>query len=86
MNAALFYENKDPRTYVSMVPTSAISGDGMGDLIALIVDLSQKMLAQRLSYSDELQCHVMEVWHIQYFNYMYIIMGYLSGIKGLICA
>lgn len=61
MNAALFYENKDPRTYVSMVPTSAISGDGMGDLIALIVDLSQKMLAQRLSYSDELQCHVMEV-------------------------
>ncbi|XP_062514621.1 eukaryotic translation initiation factor 5B-like [Corticium candelabrum] len=61
MNTALFYENKDPRTYVSLVPTSAISGDGMGDLIGHIVELSQKMLAPRLAYSDELQCHVMEV-------------------------
>ena len=26
LNAALFYENPDPKTYVSMVPTSAITG------------------------------------------------------------
>ncbi|XP_065836749.1 eukaryotic translation initiation factor 5B-like [Oscarella lobularis] len=65
LNAALFHENKDIKNYVSLVPTSAISGDGMGDLIALIFELSQKMLAQRLSYSAELQCHVMEVKVIQ---------------------
>jgi translation initiation factor 5B len=26
LNAAMFYENPDPRSYVSLVPTSAITG------------------------------------------------------------
>ncbi|XP_053273047.1 eukaryotic translation initiation factor 5B [Pleuronectes platessa] len=61
LNAALFYENKDPRTFVSMVPTSAHSGDGMGNLIALLVELTQTMLARRLAHCDELRAQVMEV-------------------------
>ncbi|KAM3857271.1 eukaryotic translation initiation factor 5B [Diretmus argenteus] len=61
LNAALFHENKDPRTFVSLVPTSAHSGDGMGNLIALLVDLTQTMLARRLAHCDELRAQVMEV-------------------------
>ncbi|KAJ8410010.1 hypothetical protein AAFF_G00210510 [Aldrovandia affinis] len=61
LNAALFHENKDPRTFVSLVPTSAHSGDGMGNLIALLVDLTQSMLARRLAHCDELRAQVMEV-------------------------
>ncbi|XP_033114033.1 eukaryotic translation initiation factor 5B-like [Anneissia japonica] len=61
MNAALFYDNKDVRTYVSLVPTSAHSGDGMGNLISLIIELSQTMLAKRLMFSEDLQCTTMEV-------------------------
>ncbi|KAI2668245.1 Eukaryotic translation initiation factor 5B [Labeo rohita] len=61
LNAALFYENKDPRTFLSLVPTSAHSGDGMGNLIALLVDLTQTMLARRLAHCDELRAQVMEV-------------------------
>ncbi|XP_028811201.1 eukaryotic translation initiation factor 5B isoform X2 [Denticeps clupeoides] len=61
LNAALFFENKDPRTFVSLVPTSAHSGDGMGNLIALLVDLTQSMLARRLAHCDELRAQVMEV-------------------------
>lgn len=63
LNAALFYENKDPRTFVSLVPTSAHSGDGMGNLIALLVELTQTMLARRLAHCDELRAQVMEVSH-----------------------
>ncbi|KAM6893152.1 eukaryotic translation initiation factor 5B [Lycodopsis pacificus] len=61
LNAALFFENKDPRTFVSLVPTSAHSGDGMGNLIALLVELTQTMLARRLAHCDELRAQVMEV-------------------------
>lgn len=61
MNAALFYDNPDPKTYVSMVPTSAHTADGMGNLISLIVELSQTMLAKRLSFNENLQCTTLEV-------------------------
>lgn len=61
LNAALFYENPDPKTYISLVPTSAITGEGMGNLLFLIVEFCQKMLAKRLMYSEELQATVLEV-------------------------
>lgn len=61
MNAALFYENKDPRTFVSLVPTSAHTGDGMGSLIYLLVELTQTMLSKRLAHCEELRAQVMEV-------------------------
>ncbi|XP_004704400.1 eukaryotic translation initiation factor 5B [Echinops telfairi] len=61
LNAALFYENKDPRTFVSLVPTSAHTGDGMGSLIHLLVELTQTMLSKRLAHCEELRAQVMEV-------------------------
>ncbi|XP_023013103.2 LOW QUALITY PROTEIN: eukaryotic translation initiation factor 5B [Leptinotarsa decemlineata] len=61
LNAALFYENPDIRSYVSLVPTSAITGEGMGNLLALIVEYCQTKLTKRLMYSDELQATVLEV-------------------------
>ena len=63
MNAALFFNNPDLRSYVSLVPTSAHTGDGMGDLISQVVRLTQTRLAQRLSFSEELQSMVLEVRH-----------------------
>ncbi|XP_073998349.1 eukaryotic translation initiation factor 5B isoform X2 [Rhodnius prolixus] len=61
LNAALFYNNPDVRSYVSLVPTSAITGEGMGNLLALIVESCQTMLAKRLAFSEELQATVLEV-------------------------
>ncbi|KAJ8936191.1 hypothetical protein NQ314_012461, partial [Rhamnusium bicolor] len=61
LNAALFYENPDIRSYVSLIPTSAITGEGMGNLLALIVEFCQTKLTKRLMYSDELQATVLEV-------------------------
>ena len=61
LNASLFYNNPDARSYVSLVPTSAHTGDGMGDLISQVVQLTQLRLAQRLAYSEEMQSMVLEV-------------------------
>nr|XP_042908195.1 eukaryotic translation initiation factor 5B [Parasteatoda tepidariorum] len=61
LNVVLYYENQDPRSYISMVPTSALTGEGMGNLQALIVELTQSMMAKRLMFSEELQATVLEV-------------------------
>lgn len=57
-------ENPDRSEYVSMVPTSAYLGDGIGNLMAYIVNDSETRLASQLSFSDELECFVMEVIYL----------------------
>ncbi|CAL1286807.1 unnamed protein product [Larinioides sclopetarius] len=61
LNAALFYENPDTRTFVSMIPTSAITGDGMGNLLSLVTQLAQSFMRKQLTFSRELQATVLEV-------------------------
>jgi translation initiation factor 5B len=61
LNVALYYKNPDQNEFYSMVPTSAHTGDGMGSLIAMLIEKCQTTLAKRLSYTDELQATVMEV-------------------------
>lgn len=61
LNACLFYDNKDTRSYVSLIPTSAHTGDGMGDLISQVVKLTQTRLTQKLTYSEFLDGIVLEV-------------------------
>ena len=62
LNAALFYENPNPKEYISLVPTSAHSGDGMGNIINLIVTYSQTLLNKRLIFdAEKLEASVLEV-------------------------
>ena len=39
INAALYWENDDPQSYVSLIPTSAITGEGLPDLVTFITYL-----------------------------------------------
>ncbi|RCN27107.1 elongation factor Tu GTP binding domain protein, partial [Ancylostoma caninum] len=61
VNVCLSNQNKDVDEYVSMVPTSAFLGDGIGNLMAYIVATTQKYHAKKLSFCDELDATVMEV-------------------------
>ncbi|KAL7061635.1 hypothetical protein AAHC03_01508 [Spirometra sp. Aus1] len=61
INVELFYKNQNPDEYISMVPTSAHTGDGMGDLLAFICQTMQQRLRKRLTFSEELKASVMEV-------------------------
>lgn len=65
LNTALYWENKDQRTYVNVVPTSAHTGEGIPDLLYLLVHLTQKRLADKLAFSPELQCTVLEVKEVK---------------------
>ncbi|CAG9533239.1 unnamed protein product [Cercopithifilaria johnstoni] len=61
VNVVMANENPDLNEYISMVPTSAFLGDGIGNIMAHIVNDSQNRLAEKLAYCEELECTVMEV-------------------------
>ncbi len=61
INACLYWNNTDPDSFVSLVPTSAITGEGIPDILTHMVDRIQKTLKQRITDSNKLLCTVMEV-------------------------
>ncbi|KAJ4491720.1 hypothetical protein C8R41DRAFT_833842 [Lentinula lateritia] len=61
LNAVLYYDNKNFARNVSLVPTSAITGEGVPDMIMLLVNLTQQRMSDRLMYLSELECTVLEV-------------------------
>lgn len=61
MNSVLYYENKNFARYVSIVPTSAHTGEGIPDMIMLLVNLTQQRMSDRLMYLSEVECTVLEV-------------------------
>lgn len=63
-NAALYWENPDPSDYISLIPTSGITGEGIPDLLAVIVKycLTMENIQKRIRVKkDVFNCTVMEV-------------------------
>lgn len=58
---AIYWENKDPRRFANVVPTSAITGEGLPDLMQLLIKLTQDFMSDRLMFCEETQCTVLEV-------------------------
>ncbi|ESQ27439.1 hypothetical protein EUTSA_v10018018mg [Eutrema salsugineum] len=61
LNTELYYKNKEMGETFSIVPTSAISGEGIPDLLLLLVNWAQKTMVEKLTYVDDVQCTVLEV-------------------------
>uniref|UniRef100_A0A1J3EIS6 Eukaryotic translation initiation factor 5B n=1 Tax=Noccaea caerulescens TaxID=107243 RepID=A0A1J3EIS6_NOCCA len=61
LNTELYYKNKDMGETFSIVPTSAINGEGVPDLLLWLVQWAQKTMVEKLTYVDEVQCTVLEV-------------------------
>ncbi|KAJ4300468.1 eukaryotic translation initiation factor 5B [Collariella sp. IMI 366227] len=67
-NSELFYENKSMAKFVSLVPTSAHTGEGIPDMLKLIVQLTQERMVGALMYLSEVQATVLEVKAIEGFG------------------
>jgi translation initiation factor 5B len=67
-NAELFYENKSMAKFVSLVPTSAHTGEGIPDMLKLIIQLTQERMVGSLMYLSEVQATVLEVKAIEGFG------------------
>ncbi|PVH62972.1 hypothetical protein PAHAL_3G441900 [Panicum hallii] len=60
-NAALYYENKKMKEVVNIVPTSAVSAEGIPDLLLLLVRWVPEIMMERLTYVNNVECTVLEV-------------------------
>jgi translation initiation factor 5B len=61
LNAVLYYDNKNFAKNVSLVPTSAHTGEGIPDMLQLLINLTQERMSEKLMYLSELECTVLEV-------------------------
>lgn len=61
LNTELYYKNKEMGETYSIVPTSAITGEGVPDLLLLLVQWAQKTMIEKLTFSNEIECTVLEV-------------------------
>ncbi|KAG6752813.1 hypothetical protein POTOM_042851 [Populus tomentosa] len=59
LNTELYYKNKDMGETFNIVPTSAITGEGIPDLLLLLIQWSQKTMIEKLTFRNE--CTVLEV-------------------------
>lgn len=54
INARVYYENKNPREFVSIVPLSAKTGEGVSDLLVILDKLTCKFLKKRITIRDDI--------------------------------
>lgn len=67
-NAKLYWENDSPEDTLSICPTSAITGEGLSDLLATLVNWSQSRLQKEITYSNNLNCILMETTKVEGFG------------------
>ncbi|KAI4389228.1 hypothetical protein MLD38_001476 [Melastoma candidum] len=61
LNTELYYKNREMGETFSVVPTSAISGEGIPDMLLLLIQWTQRTMVEKLTFRDEIQCTVLEV-------------------------
>ena len=65
LNVSLYWKNKNPRQFVNIVPTSAITGEGIPDLMQILVKMTQTLMVEKLMFVPNLQCTILEVKQIE---------------------
>lgn len=68
LNSELYYQNKNISKFVSIVPTSAVTGEGVPDLLWLLLELTTKRMSKQLMYISEIAATVLEVKVVEGFG------------------
>lgn len=68
LNARLWNENKELTKFISLVPTSAITGHGLNILIGMILKMSETFMKKKTTLSEKFECVVLEVKNVEGFG------------------
>ncbi|KAH3675119.1 hypothetical protein WICMUC_002775 [Wickerhamomyces mucosus] len=89
LNSELYFQNRNMSKYVSIVPTSAVTGEGVPDLLWLLLELTQKRMSKQLMYLSEVEATILEVKVVEGFGYTIDVIlsnGYLrEGDRVVLC-
>lgn len=89
LNSELYFQNRNMTKYVSIVPTSAVTGEGVPDLLWLLLELTQKRMSKQLMYLSKVEATVLEVKVVEGLGYTIDVIlsnGYLrEGDRVVLC-
>lgn len=60
INADFYFKNSNPKQIYSIVPVSSKTGEGIADLLALLVYTAQNWMLKKIIYQDTVSCTIME--------------------------
>ena len=60
VDAVFYFNNKTPNKTYSIVPISTQTGEGLSDLLSLLVYISQNWMSKNITYQDTLDATIME--------------------------
>ena len=60
INAEFYFKNSNPKQIYSIVPVSSKTGEGIADLLALLVYTAQNWMLKKILYQDTVSCTIME--------------------------
>ena len=64
-NTDLYWNIEDVRTQVPIVPTSGMTGEGIPDLLSVIIRYTSQLMKKKFVAKEEFNCTVMEVKMIE---------------------
>lgn len=89
LNSELYFQNKNMSKYVSIIPTSAVTGEGVPDLLWLLLELTQKRMSKQLMYLSHVEATILEVKVVEGFGTTIDVIlsnGYLrEGDRVVLC-
>jgi translation initiation factor 5B len=70
LNCELAWNNNSPEDTISICPISAITSHGIPDLLDYIINYSQTVLHDKITWKSKLDCVVMEVSNVEGFGFV----------------
>ncbi|KAI3876114.1 hypothetical protein MKX03_005816 [Papaver bracteatum] len=81
LNSELYYKNKEMGETYSIVPTSAISGEGIPDMLLLLVEWTQKTMVEKPMFINEIQVTIYIPGKHHKLVLIDINCGFMSNVK-----
>ncbi len=69
INAEFYFKNTKPEKVYSMIPVSSKTGEGIADILALLVYISQTWMIKKLTFKEKVKCTIMESKYDQHLGY-----------------